>query len=1145
MSFIINSLMNYMNANKEEKGTASISFTVTENLQKNKIDDILKGIVINSITVQNSNEYLDALDKVIMKNANHKSFLDAIYLVYCGKVNNLSDIEKMKELGRIGTQPTILDQKSFNERPRITFCSRKIEAIHSFSGARTNTCVTKGKWFYEVEIVSNGLLQIGWCQLSTPFTSRNGVGDDSTSYAVDGWRKVKWHGNYNDYGTLWDVGDIVGCCIDIDNQTIEYYLNGVKLGQAYDNIPKGKNIAYFPGISLSKKEKCIFNFGQKRPRYNYEGYHSIDIPLSKVNGVVKITEIYLEVIQNHLIKYLNNTYEKYEKVLLFFKIFNFLAKESFTDLYTIDTLLIPFLYGLTIKNEKELNSFWTLLIEHSGNKESQKKFVYSLFDIISNLIQENSLLGEKQIDTWSKLIVIFLSMLKNDLMTTLWYEQPPEVQLEQLKVIFSSNCIHYGKFYDYLKVKYQPLTSNPITCNEAVLSTAKGCFSLDEKQNSIIEERYSQELVKLLYFILTDKRTFPQKGQNKTIKDLFNELVRKGYGIGDLNNVFGVLGIYQNVNKDEPFFYKNIFYNLLYLFCKDFINKTFDNLTTEPWFNRSQSETIYFDEVGLGGTISHVTTEYINQIDPKMIIKSDGFYPDFLHKLIKLSNDLLVNSLFKTYKKEGEHNKKTKLANYIKFIDGATDLQNVLRKPFYLFNLHAQKIFYLFSFFLIKYLLWIKEKNPKMLYFVPIIVTELPFSFFRLLVKLHSKTIYDGVTRAELNKASIHFEKDDYVQSIVEFYIYLFSDKTIANPELREKFLFKVHYFIKKNSIFLGVGGNDSLFNNLIGGLMNDIKVESLSLASCSLLLTIVGSTCLGYEEKCAGPEIVKKVIQYYQNNQVLLKDFLTTFFDLVNKKMTSFTIFLSELTEKLQLNPELFTKERKIIAFQSLFNAFNEMKKLLLLIEFFVEVYPEEFLDLSSLNSLQFIILIKNISTRILAEPYFGNLKKAAQVFKESVGLQDILNPKKSINLVGLGYAIVGIFLKINNSKNHIYFEKFIKKLVNSSDFLFEPFEKLIEFLNTFQMKESIKPSLKMYLDFLGEIKKYKDIKEKTIENYDKLVEEDKICILCYINMANVEILPCKHKACEECMNIYRMEKDTCFICHSKIESVQKIDTK
>ena len=60
MSFIINSLMNYMNANKEDKATTSISFTITENTQKSKIDEIVKGAKINSIPDQNSNEYSDA-----------------------------------------------------------------------------------------------------------------------------------------------------------------------------------------------------------------------------------------------------------------------------------------------------------------------------------------------------------------------------------------------------------------------------------------------------------------------------------------------------------------------------------------------------------------------------------------------------------------------------------------------------------------------------------------------------------------------------------------------------------------------------------------------------------------------------------------------------------------------------------------------------------------------------------------------------------------------------------------------------------------------------------------------------------------------------------------------------------------------------
>lgn len=31
-------------------------------------------------------------------------------------------------------------------------------------------------------------MQIGWCTLATPFMAENGVGDDETSYAYDGFR---------------------------------------------------------------------------------------------------------------------------------------------------------------------------------------------------------------------------------------------------------------------------------------------------------------------------------------------------------------------------------------------------------------------------------------------------------------------------------------------------------------------------------------------------------------------------------------------------------------------------------------------------------------------------------------------------------------------------------------------------------------------------------------------------------------------------------------------------------------------------------------------------------------------------------------------------------------------------------------------
>ena len=95
----------------------------------------------------------------------------------------------------------------------------------------------KGKWIYECQVNTNNLQQIGWCQLNTRFTNSDGVGDDETSYAVDGYRVVTWHSGKNPYGQLWDIGDILGVGIDLVNQTIEYFLNGVSMGVAFKNLP--------------------------------------------------------------------------------------------------------------------------------------------------------------------------------------------------------------------------------------------------------------------------------------------------------------------------------------------------------------------------------------------------------------------------------------------------------------------------------------------------------------------------------------------------------------------------------------------------------------------------------------------------------------------------------------------------------------------------------------------------------------------------------------------------------------------------------------------------------------------------------------------------------------------------------------------
>ena len=43
------------------------------------------------------------------------------------------------------------------------------------------------------------------------------------SYAYDGKRQKVWNKGSRKYGEAWMVGDVIGCCLDLDAGTISYY----------------------------------------------------------------------------------------------------------------------------------------------------------------------------------------------------------------------------------------------------------------------------------------------------------------------------------------------------------------------------------------------------------------------------------------------------------------------------------------------------------------------------------------------------------------------------------------------------------------------------------------------------------------------------------------------------------------------------------------------------------------------------------------------------------------------------------------------------------------------------------------------------------------------------------------------------------
>ena len=123
----------------------------------------------------------------------------------------------------------------------------------------------EGQWYYEVEITKCGLAQIGLKAYEGGDSEKgDGVGDDEHSWAFDGTRVLKWHkGANNKYGREWKVGDVVGCCIDMDSRSIKFSLNGSfdsPMGMAFDNIDADIEYMY-PAITINNSFGGVVCFG--------------------------------------------------------------------------------------------------------------------------------------------------------------------------------------------------------------------------------------------------------------------------------------------------------------------------------------------------------------------------------------------------------------------------------------------------------------------------------------------------------------------------------------------------------------------------------------------------------------------------------------------------------------------------------------------------------------------------------------------------------------------------------------------------------------------------------------------------------------------------------------------------------------------
>ncbi|XP_004859110.1 ryanodine receptor 1 isoform X3 [Heterocephalus glaber] len=130
--------------------------------------------------------------------------------------------------------------------------------------AEKSYVVQSGRWYFEFEAVTTGEMRVGWAR--PELRPDVELGADDLAYVFNGHRGQRWHLGSEPFGRPWQPGDVVGCMIDLTENTIIFTLNGEVLMSdsgsetAFREIEIGDG--FLPVCSLGPGQVGHLNLGQ-------------------------------------------------------------------------------------------------------------------------------------------------------------------------------------------------------------------------------------------------------------------------------------------------------------------------------------------------------------------------------------------------------------------------------------------------------------------------------------------------------------------------------------------------------------------------------------------------------------------------------------------------------------------------------------------------------------------------------------------------------------------------------------------------------------------------------------------------------------------------------------------------------------------
>ena len=1013
-------------------------------------------------------------------------------------------------------------------------------------------------------LLSNGLFQFGFCQLRTPFTSSNGVGDDIHSFGYDGYRLSIWHEKENRFGKVWDYGDIIGVCLDLEKNLIEYYQNGKKIGVGLKNIETGFNqgIAYFPGLSFSSHEKCFFNFGAFPLYYNYPGYEPIDIPKSQYSGSFEVTSNLLQcLIQGNLLEVLDDENININlRRLINNKIFYFLVNISFRDFYLCKCLLFPFMYSLLKKNKGHYQIFLEQLHKNIFmNGTNEQNFFSDFFEKITNIIEEYAMLGPKFFPQYELYTTLFIEIINDDEYFKLWSKTSNF--FGHLRNIFTSNNFHFGKVFDKIDEIYGQNKKEEMI-GDLLVKIIREENLITNEMNSY-DEKYFNIMKKFIEKILN----FYEKTSNLCQATfIFYDLMRACYPINTIKDYIYNLNTFTNTeNKKNIIAFKNVIFTYMSYFFENYKNINLDDIpigsativqlphiktTIKNELSNSGIYVSYFKEENIGGKSNNLLNVSFNgeifnsyQIF-KNVKKKSSIKFNILIRLISLADKFFfayyeLQSLVRDYLYE----------EYIPDGNGTSLMNSLFRYYYYLFDDTCQIILYKISFFLIKWMNnLILKKNKLYICFLPLYLMDFPFQIAQMMLIFRTKLLYNDDYRKEINKSCELFSQDDFLESLIKLFVTLFEDKTFTQYDsLIESLGWKIYLFLREEKSRKIIIKNIEYIKYIIRGVSNITTKKYSERIILRILIMLHSST---NNKEYTENQILEEE-KYNQNLKKLLisEEFKTIFNSIIsyfgkhlNTKLTTYCYDLDNCKENC-IDKNFIGKDVK--RYESLLKAsFKGVCQVIQFYEFALSISSDSFFSQEKEISLSLIHLrnfLINLTSRILNQPYFEYIEKVLNHIHTS--------GYELIDLVNLAINFVLTCGKGENKELFIEFivntkEIFIHTLVNIYSYGYEIILKKIEVGNNPYLQK-MKNNYEKYNELINILmEKRNNFEKESILNLesDNSLYEDLLCVICYKQIANTQLKPCMHRGCKECILTYMLDNIKCFMCRQPIESVQTL---